>query len=529
MVNAILKRCVVLNLIVFFSCLSYANNIQVTNVTLTDQNTTDHFAFVEFDISWENSWRVVGGPGNWDAAWVFVKYRIGAGPWLQAWINDSGHIAPIESTVEVGLLDPGASFNNMTNPGMGVFIYRSGPGSGTIALTDIKLRWNYGDNGLSDNEQVDIKVFAIEHVFVPQGAFYLGSGGSEPGGFFIVDGMGNPPYQVQNESAINVGGASDELYYNNESGTCGDQDGPIPAIFPKGYNAFYIMKYELSQQGYCDFLNTLTRGQQQANINASLNSGNYFALANSTTPSPFYRNAVRFETGLNYSGPESAAEFFCDLNNNNLPGNPGDGRDLPCSYLKWSFIASYLDWAGLRPITELEYEKAARGNLYPVPNEYAWGSFFLSPRKGYINQGTAEELPSNPSANAATEYYDNTQFYYSIRCGAFATPGADRVKAGAGYFGAMELSGNQSEVVITVGSTQGRSFDGRHGNGLLLNTGYADIENWPDNTNPLGAGIRGGSAADIFAARTSDRNLAAFIYPFAQLSYGVRGGRTVPN
>lgn len=177
----------------------------------------------------------------------------------------------------------------------------------------------------------------------------------------------------------------------------------------------------------------------------------------------------------------------------------------------------------------IEYEKAARGNLYPVPNEYAWGSFFLSPRKGYINQGTAEELPSNPSANAATEYYDNTQFYYSIRCGAFATPGADRVKAGAGYFGAMELSGNQSEVVITVGSTQGRSFDGRHGNGLLLNTGYADIENWPDNTNPLGAGIRGGSAADIFAARTSDRNLAAFIYPFAQLSYGVRGGRTVPN
>lgn len=173
MVNAILKRCVVLNLIVFFSCLSYANNIQVTNVTLTDQNTTDHFAFVEFDISWENSWRVVGGPGNWDAAWVFVKYRIGAGPWLQAWINDSGHIAPIESTVEVGLLDPGASFNNMTNPGMGVFIYRSGPGSGTIALTDIKLRWNYGDNGLSDNEQVDIKVFAIEHVFVPQGRFIL--------------------------------------------------------------------------------------------------------------------------------------------------------------------------------------------------------------------------------------------------------------------------------------------------------------------------------------------------------------------
>ena len=85
MANVISKRWAALGLFVLSTCLCYANNIQVANVTLTGQNTVDDYTLVEFDISWENSWRVVGGPGNWDAAWVFVKYRIGAGPWLHAW------------------------------------------------------------------------------------------------------------------------------------------------------------------------------------------------------------------------------------------------------------------------------------------------------------------------------------------------------------------------------------------------------------------------------------------------------------
>lgn len=42
--------------------LIYGNNIQVTNVRLTGQNTTDDFTMVEIDISWENSWRYANGP-----------------------------------------------------------------------------------------------------------------------------------------------------------------------------------------------------------------------------------------------------------------------------------------------------------------------------------------------------------------------------------------------------------------------------------------------------------------------------------
>ena len=52
-----------------------ANNIQVSNVAIVGQNTTDQFSFVRFDVSWDNSWRTSTLESNWDAAWIFVKIR----------------------------------------------------------------------------------------------------------------------------------------------------------------------------------------------------------------------------------------------------------------------------------------------------------------------------------------------------------------------------------------------------------------------------------------------------------------------
>lgn len=63
-------------LFMFISDCSYANNIVVSNLSLTGQNIIDHCTFVKFDISWENSWRTSSAPNNWDAAWVFVKFRM---------------------------------------------------------------------------------------------------------------------------------------------------------------------------------------------------------------------------------------------------------------------------------------------------------------------------------------------------------------------------------------------------------------------------------------------------------------------
>ena len=50
-------------------------NLMVENTTFTDRNTMDHYGKIRFDISWDNSWRVSEAPVNWDAAWVFAKWK----------------------------------------------------------------------------------------------------------------------------------------------------------------------------------------------------------------------------------------------------------------------------------------------------------------------------------------------------------------------------------------------------------------------------------------------------------------------
>src|SRR5436190_17537114 len=122
-----------------------ANNITMTNISLTGQNTTAgvnnaaNYLMVQFSVNWENSWRSSMGPANWDAAWLFVKYRVSGGDWKQANLNNTGHINPAGSTIDAGLLTPGAAFNSVTNPGLGVFLYRSTNGSGTFTVTNMQL------------------------------------------------------------------------------------------------------------------------------------------------------------------------------------------------------------------------------------------------------------------------------------------------------------------------------------------------------------------------------------------------------
>src|SRR5687768_9284373 len=182
--------------------ISWCNNIQVSNVSLTGQNTSEDFTMVEFDISWENSWRVIGGPNNWDAAWIFIKYRIGAGPWLHAWLNDLGHTSCGGTIISTGLFNTSEAFDTLSNPALGIFLYRDGAGNGTLSCENVQIRWNYGVNMVSDDAQIDVKVFAIEHVYVPTGSFKIGSGGIESGAFYSYPGPA--PYSIINEGAITI-------------------------------------------------------------------------------------------------------------------------------------------------------------------------------------------------------------------------------------------------------------------------------------------------------------------------------------
>jgi len=487
-------------LFMFASYSAYANNVTVTNFSLTGRNAAEHYIMVRFDLTWENSWRTSSAPNNWDAAWVFVKYRIGTGAYQHAWLNNTGHVNPAGSTITTGLLDPVLPFNPTTNPGIGAFIYRDADGTGTFSKTGVQLRWNYGANGVADNAVIDISVYAIENVYVPQGSFYAGSGGTEYNPYYKYPTTTNP-YQISSEGAITVGTAADNLYYANTGGNGGDQLGPIPSAFPKGYNAFYCMKYEISQQGYVDFLNSLTT-VQASNRYSNLYYG--------------YRYGITVSSGV-YGTT-----------------NPF----VACNYLSWADLAAYLDWSGLRPMTELEFEKSCRGTLPAVPNEYAWGttgiasSAYTLSNSGLTNENIATNY-STTVGNVACPITTppNGSINGPVRVGIFAGNGSNtgRVSSGAAYYGIMEMTGNVYERPVTVGNPTGRGFTGSNGNGLLSATGDADASNWP-GTTAVGSGVRGGSWCNSATyLRVSDRGGAAGGAGIGRdIGIGGRGVRVAP-
>ena len=485
-----------------------ANNINVSNIRVTGQNTTAgennpaNYTLVQFDLSWENSWRTSSAPNNWDAAWVFVKYRVGSGDWQHAWLNNTGHSSGTgtSATIDAGLLTPGTAFHATTNPALGVFIYRSADGTGNFSITGAQLRWNYGANGVADNATVDVKVFAIEMVYVPAGNFYVGSGGTETSAFYMYPTTTNP-YQITGEGAITVGTTDGNLYYPSST-YGGDQSGPIPANFPKGYAAFYCQKYEISQQQYVDFLNTLTSAQASTRY------------PNATTN----RHAITVSGGV-YSTT-----------------NPY----VACNFLSWMDGAAYSDWAGLRPMTELEFEKACRGLETPVANEYAWGTATVAGNAYTLenDNATNEGIASNYSTSAGNASYMTTTSSINgpLRVGIFAAhaDNSGRITAGASYYGIMELSGNLWERAVTVGNATGRDFTGLHGNGALSTNGHANETAWPgltsgEVTGATGSGFRGGVWYNVAAfMRVSDRNVAAYTFTLRHNGYGFRAVRVAP-
>ncbi|MEJ0031576.1 MAG: hypothetical protein WDO15_14905 [Bacteroidota bacterium] len=65
-----------------------------------------------------------------------------------------------------------------TSDGKGVFIHRGGNGTGSINWQQVLLRWTYGADGILDACNVSVKVYAIETVYIPTAAFYIGDGGT---------------------------------------------------------------------------------------------------------------------------------------------------------------------------------------------------------------------------------------------------------------------------------------------------------------------------------------------------------------
>lgn len=487
----------------FFGAL--ANNVRITNVTNTNPGATD--PIITFDIAWDNSWRVSTGPSNYDAVWIFVKYqKVPTGsPNCESY--QEWHHAKMTNVV--GDFSVGAPLQTVfVGDSMGIYVQRSADGIGNISTTTVTIRLNLDVPIAPFDPEYNFKIFGIEMVYVPQGDFELG------------DGISTNTF-----NSISITNTTTTLAPATVGGSINQT---IPSSFPKGYSAFYSMKYEVTQQQYVDFLNTLTFDQQvsrtiltSTQLATAPGSGGLCAMIAGC----LNRNSIKLiQEGVNNS---RAGVFACDFQP--APGDPfnsvNDGQSIASNYMSYGDLLAYLDWAALRPMTNFEFEKASRGPLARLGNEYIWGNLNITQAQSTSlnNPGTASE--TSTVAGDGLSAYGSSSANGPLRVGFSATAATTRETSGSSYYGVMNLGGNVWEMVAGGSNSATTGYQLTYsslGDGELTAAGAYNTANWQMynsiSYSTLGCGccssyikwhmeLRGGSFTSASTTlRTSDRS-----------------------
>ena len=494
----------------------------VSATSLGEKNTSSKTQKINFNLAWKNSWR---DAINYDAVWLFVKFKTNAGGWKHATLNTNPTLHSTGSQATGATIAP-------SSDGKGAYFFRTNAGRGNFSSNNVQLVWNYGSDGVADNDIIQVMVYSIEMVYVPQAAFYVGDGTDgtgDPGN--ILQGQlrkaeSNTPFQINSENAITLGGTVSGNLSSSAGSTPADDfnantQQTLPAAYPKGFKAFYCMKYEITQGQYVDFLNSLNYNQQAGVTRQLVATPQYTSVPPSspigtkaiitTQGNSNFRNYVEIKApGI----PNTQPAVYCvDADEDNVFDETTDGGNA-CGYLTWLDGCAYSDWAGLRPMSQLEYEKACRGPLTPIANEFAWGNNTRIAATGLINAGTENEVAVNADANVCAA----NLIQGPVRVGMFAKADNTRAQSGATYYGILDMSGNVWERVAALGRTQGRAFAGNHGDGQITINGNADVIGWTglvggEVTTGLGTGFIGGN---FF--RTEDFNGVYFNYALLRTS-----------
>jgi len=328
-----------------------ADGLRIENVTAAPRD--GKTALVTFDLAWSNAWR----HGSFhDAAWVFFKVRA----------DDKTGWQPVRLVADK-VVNPtgygqeqGGTRLEFVVPGgedgfVGMFVRPAAEGKGVVAATKVTAVWDLAANkGVpKDLRGASVRGFGIEMVYVAEGPFCLGSGGKELNRFhaYTGDGQETPPYRVTGAGPIATGRQEGKLW---AAGIAPEDGSQIQPSFPNGYAALYCMKYFITQGQYADFLNTLTEAQAKERFHMD----GHGRWINRAGESPNHTYSASGRPPNNYFSPRASE------------------RDQRCPWLSWADGAVFAAWAGLRPMTELEYEKACRGPLSPTPNEQGlsyWG------------------------------------------------------------------------------------------------------------------------------------------------------------
>ena len=562
-----------------FSGSVWAANIQITvNPVIYERNIADNEIIVRFSLSWDNSWKL-NSPPNHDAAWIFMKYRpLGQHGFRHANLHPVPHIVHGEDGAGAGSTRHNVRYGasdrlNDTPVYTGVFLSRSEISVGSNTFNNVKLHWDIYGTGIDENTVLSVRVFAIEMVYIPMGTFASIHTMLETGAINTI--AGTAPGGV---ARIVYTQAIHDAIANNPH-------------WPLGTQPFYIMKHEVSQHAWVDFLNSLTLEQQLtlSHINPTAPNNTRFGAIHNGAPfnaapfnilgrafinpagtgfqqTPFDFRHARMNIRIRQQARGNTPAVFGvnasqeDVGPTATPPGGWDfetqGGNLPMFGLAWTDVMAYLDWAGLRPLTELEYEKAARGTGQVVQGEFAWGTNTWLANQSFDNRNRPDEVSGTPNANvalvsvtnaSATAHDGGTFARWPIRVGAFARETTTRIEAGASFWGVLNLSDNVAEQFIRFDDAPGQAFRGTHGDGNLTGEGLADVPDWPGviastTRNPATTGILNDAWAagtifrgmgsqhnnhNIWMVWVSDRtftNNNNWRNPWA----GARGGRSVP-
>jgi formylglycine-generating enzyme required for sulfatase activity len=459
-----------------------ANNIQVSDVKVLQELGGDGYNSVTFTVSWEHSWRL-SAFNNWDGAWIIGKAytrKLGSLGWQHIpWHTDTSRHTINGNGTQLKM--------RVAEEGIGAILYRSVNGSGAINA-DLKMWWKQTGTGskFGATDTIIISIFAIEVVYIPQGEFMLGDGRST-----------RTLYNIAKDIKEGTGHTADAEKINSASGYSYNGTS-IPNSYPTGYDAFYIMKHEITQHAYVDFLNTLTFAQQRnrthQNVSPKSIEGTLALISGapySTNPKQ-YRNYVRIRMAANddanlpFPQPATYGNSVKGMDSWSREENAGN---VACNFLTWNDVLAYADWAGMRPFTELEYEKACRGPKAYKFADYAWGTgytaYISKLQSGwFIHEDSTDEATAIPMAESLNSFLDGPNAIetgkepWVMRVGAFARDSTWRGQAGATYYGVMNMSDNLWERCINVHTPEGRSFEAENGNGALATDGSDYVYGW---------------------------------------------------
>ena len=369
---------------------SFANNLKIGTPSFSNKQTTT--LDVSFSVSQSNTFST---PTNTcstdtakDCAWIFMKYSTNSktGPWNHCTITGVSSGDDASTTIQ------------SVSDSKGVFIFANANRSQWTS-GNVTVRWNFGADGLGSTlpSEIRFRVMGIEMVYISTGSYVYNVGG--------IGGSGSNNFGAGSQVVV---------------ASTGDVPTGCSNNWPNGYRAFYLAKYEVSQRQYADFLNTVdpngTSGSAYYDV-TQYNQNQYYILID-----------ISRQIGDRY--------FVASGMDN-----------IGCNCMSDSDSKAYAAWSGLRPMTEMEFERAGRGcnntNIWP------WGN--VDPSSG------------NTQDNRSGTSYHCELYYANCVIGSNVGPvgqylsglnisGSPQTRTsaqtGASPYGIADLSGNDNEEVI---------------------------------------------------------------------------------